>query len=107
MEQAGVRIDIGVLDGLSLRFGQEIQRVGERVFELAGRRFNINSPSNSARSSSRTWPGRTALPRKRQELSTAQDVLEQLAEHNEVQNWFWNIAISPSSSRIISTLYRF
>ena len=44
MEQAGVRIDTGVLDGLSKRFGAEIERVGERIFELAGQRFNINSP---------------------------------------------------------------
>ena len=44
MEQAGVRIDLGVLDGLSKRFAMELNRVGERIFELAGRRFNINSP---------------------------------------------------------------
>src|ERR1017187_3829602 len=44
MEQVGVRIDVGVLDGLSKRFSQELERVGERIFELAGRRFNINSP---------------------------------------------------------------
>ncbi|MDR3740700.1 MAG: 5'-3' exonuclease H3TH domain-containing protein, partial [Terracidiphilus sp.] len=43
MEQVGVRIDAGVLGGLSSRFSVEIGRVGERIFELAGRRFNINS----------------------------------------------------------------
>ncbi|MGA7859362.1 MAG: 5'-3' exonuclease H3TH domain-containing protein, partial [Terracidiphilus sp.] len=44
MEQAGVRIDTSVLGGLSTRFAAELERVGERIFELAGRRFNINSP---------------------------------------------------------------
>ena len=44
MEQAGVRIDLSVLDGLSKRFAIELERVGEHIFELAGRRFNINSP---------------------------------------------------------------
>src|ERR1039458_8389859 len=44
MEQAGVRIDLGVLDGLSRRFAIELTRVGERIFSLSGRRFNINSP---------------------------------------------------------------
>jgi DNA polymerase-1 len=85
MEQAGVRIDIGVLDGLSLRFGQEIQRVGERVFELAGRRFNINSPKQLGEVLF-THMGLAAPPSrgKGKSLSTAQDVLEQLAEHNEV-----------------------
>ena len=44
MEKNGVRIDTAVLDGLSTRFGQELERVGERIYSLAGRRFNINSP---------------------------------------------------------------
>ena len=44
MEQAGVRIDLRVLDGLSQRFGQEIEQVSEKIFTLAGQRFNINSP---------------------------------------------------------------
>ncbi len=49
MEQAGVRIDLGVLGGLSKRFALELDRVGERIFELAGRRFNINSPKQLGR----------------------------------------------------------
>ena len=44
MEEAGVRIDLGVLDGLSKRFAAELERVGEAIFALAGRPFNINSP---------------------------------------------------------------
>ncbi len=44
MERAGVRIDKAVLGGLSERFSAELARVGERIFELAGQRFNINSP---------------------------------------------------------------
>ena len=48
-KQAGVRIDLGVLDGLSKRFALELERVGGRIFELAGRRFNINSPKQLGR----------------------------------------------------------
>ena len=44
MEKSGVRIDTDVLGGLSGEFGSELDRVGERIFSLAGRRFNINSP---------------------------------------------------------------
>ena len=44
MEKKGVRIDTAVLDGLSRRFAAELERVGEQIFSLAGRRFNINSP---------------------------------------------------------------
>jgi DNA polymerase-1 len=85
MEKAGVRIDIGVLDGLSKRFAVELERVGERIFELAGRRFNINSPKQLGE----VLFTHMGLPApasrgKGKALSTAQDVLEQLAEKNEV-----------------------
>ena len=85
MEQVGVRIDVGVLDGLSKRFSQELERVGERIFELAGRRFNINSPKQLGEVLF-THMGLAAPPSrgKGKALSTAQDVLEQLAEQNEV-----------------------
>ncbi len=85
MEKAGVRIDIGVLDGLSKRFALELERVGERIFELAGRRFNINSPKQLGE----VLFAHMGLPApasrgKGKAVSTAQDVLEQLAESNEV-----------------------
>jgi DNA polymerase-1 len=85
MEQAGVRIDLGVLDGLSKRFALELERVGERIFELAGRRFNINSPKQLGE----VLFTHLGLPApasrgKGKAVSTAQDVLEQLAEQNEV-----------------------
>ena len=85
MEQVGVRIDVGVLDGLSRRFSAEIVRVGERIFELAGRRFNINSPKQLGEVLF-THMGLAAPPSrgKGKSLSTAQDVLDNLAEHNEV-----------------------
>ncbi len=85
MEKVGVRIDTGVLGGLSTRFSAEIQRVGERIFSLAGRRFNINSPKQLGEVLF-THIGLAAPPSrgKGKALSTAQDVLEQLAEQNEV-----------------------
>jgi DNA polymerase-1 len=85
MEEAGVRIDTGVLDGLSRRFSAEIERVGERIFELAGKRFNINSPKQLAVVLF-TDLGLPAPPArgKTKLVSTAQDVLEFLAEKHEV-----------------------
>ena len=85
MEQAGVRIDMRVLDGLSTRFGAEIERVGERIFELAGKRFNINSPKQLGV----VLFTHLGLPApvvrgKGKAISTAQDVLEQLAEKHDV-----------------------
>jgi DNA polymerase-1 len=85
MEQAGVRIDTGVLAGLSMRFAVELERVGERIFELAGRRFNINSPKQLGEVlfTDLKLPA-PASRGKGKAVSTAQDVLEQLAERNEV-----------------------
>ena len=85
MEKKGVRIDTAVLDGLSTRFGQEMERVGERIFSLAGRRFNVNSPKQLGEVLFKDM----GLPvpvkyGKGKAISTAQDVLEGLAEANEV-----------------------
>lgn len=85
MEQAGVRIDIGALDGLSKRFAVELERVGEKIYELAGRRFNINSPKQLGE----VLFTHLGLPApnvrgRGKVVSTAQEIMEQLAEQHEV-----------------------
>jgi DNA polymerase I len=85
MERAGVRIDKGALDVLSRRFSLELERVGERIFELAGRRFNVNSPKQLGE----VLFVHLGLPApasrgKGKAVSTAQDVLEALAAQHEV-----------------------
>ncbi len=85
MEEAGVRIDKGVLSELSIRFGSELDRVGERIYELAGQRFNINSPKQLGVVLF-THMGLPAPVKygKGKTVSTAQDVLEALAIKHEV-----------------------
>jgi len=80
-----VRIDTAALGRLSDQFSAEIQRVGDRIFELAGQRFNINSPKQLAVVLF-TNLGLPAPPSrgKTKAVSTAQDVLEFLAEKHEV-----------------------
>ncbi len=85
MEKSGIRIDAGVLDGLSKRFGVELERVGESIYALVGRRFNINSPKQLGEVLFKDM----GLPvpmkyGKGKTISTAQDVLESLAETSEV-----------------------
>jgi DNA polymerase I len=84
MERAGVRIDTAVLGGLSKRFAIEIERLSERIFALAGRRFNINSPKQLGEVlfNELKLPAPAARG-KSKSISTAQDVLEQLAETHE------------------------
>jgi DNA polymerase-1 len=85
MEQAGVRIDLSALDNFSGRLKAEIDRAGERIFELAGQRFNINSPKQLGVVLF-THLGLPAPPSrgKAKAISTAQDVLELLAEKHDV-----------------------
>jgi DNA polymerase-1 len=85
MEKEGVRIDKNALAELSTRFAGEIQRVGERIYELAGERFNISSPKKLGE----VLFKKMELPMpvkygKGKTISTAQDVLEPLAEDFEV-----------------------
>jgi DNA polymerase-1 len=85
MERAGVRIDKDALEALSKRFSVELERVGERIFELAGRRFNVNSPKQLGD----VLFVHLGLPApasrgKGKAVSTAQEVLEALAAQHDV-----------------------
>jgi DNA polymerase-1 len=93
MEQAGVRIDSGVLSTMSTRLAVEMDTLAERIYTLAGEamgsesahRFNINSPKQLGD----VLFNKMALPKpmkygKGKVISTAQDVLEELAEHHPV-----------------------
>jgi DNA polymerase-1 len=85
MEQAGVHIDTTALSRLSEKFNGELTRVGERIFELAGQRFNINSPKQlGAVLFTKLGLPAPASRGKNKAVSTAQDVLEFLAEKHEV-----------------------
>ncbi|WP_420236381.1 DNA polymerase I [Telmatobacter bradus] len=85
MEKAGVRIDLPVLDELSRRLGAEMQRVSALIFESVGHPFNINSPKQLGEVlfNELQLPAPAARG-KSKSVSTAQDVLEFLAEKHEV-----------------------
>jgi DNA polymerase-1 len=85
MEQAGVRVDIEVLQAMSSRLAVMIDDLAERVYASTGHRFNINSPKQLGD----VLFNKMDLPRptkhgKGKVISTAQDVLEDLAAHHEV-----------------------
>ncbi|WP_446742760.1 DNA polymerase I [Silvibacterium acidisoli] len=85
MEKVGVRIDSAQLNRMSETLGTEMQRVGEEIFSLSGHRFNIQSPKQLGD----VLFNKMNLPKpikygKGKVVSTAQDVLEELAEHNDV-----------------------
>ena len=81
MEQAGVRIDPQVLRDLNARLTVDVDTLAERIYSDSGHRFNINSPKQLGD----VLFNRMDLPKpmkygKGKVVSTAQDVLEELAE---------------------------
>jgi DNA polymerase-1 len=85
MEQAGVRIDPEFLRGMSTRLGVEIDNLAERIYTDSGHRFNINSPKQLGD----VLFNKMLLPKpmkygKGKVVSTAQDVLEELAENHPI-----------------------
>ncbi len=80
LERAGVRVDAQVLAGQAARLEAELDERAERIYGIAGERFNINSPKQlgdvlfvklQLPALKRTGAAKTP--------STAQDVLEELA----------------------------
>jgi DNA polymerase-1 len=85
MEQTGVRIDSTVLGDMSNRLAVDIDNLAERIYADSGHRFNINSPKQLGD----VLFNKMLLPKpmkygKGKVVSTAQDVLEELAEQHPV-----------------------
>jgi len=85
MEQAGVRIDPEFLRKMSTRLSIEIDNLAERIYTDSGHRFNINSPKQLGD----VLFNKMFLPKpmkygKGKVVSTAQDVLEELAEGHPI-----------------------
>ncbi|HUN89189.1 MAG TPA: DNA polymerase I, partial [Terriglobales bacterium] len=85
MEQAGVKIDCDVLRAMSKRLDRDANAVAERIYELAGLRFNINSPKQLGD----VLFNKMNLPKpikygKGKVVSTAIEVLEGLAGEYEI-----------------------
>jgi len=44
MEMTGIKIDVDFFKEMSKKFADELSRIESRIFDLAGEKFNINSP---------------------------------------------------------------
>jgi len=82
MEQAGVKIDTAELTQMSVELEREIRAKEKEVFEAAGMEFNVGSPKQLGD----VLFNRLNLPKpvkygKGRAISTAVDVLEELAEN--------------------------
>ncbi|MGE0884135.1 MAG: DNA polymerase I [Blastocatellales bacterium] len=83
IENAGFRVDTDVLAKLSVEMAEEIEKLSAKIYEQAGREFNIASPQQlgevfeelNFEVSKRTATG---------QISTSRDVLDELAEKYEL-----------------------
>jgi DNA polymerase I len=83
MERAGLKVDTRVLSDLSNYLGQELHQLTVKIYQLAGREFNIGSPKQvgevltdlNINSGRKTSTGR---------ISTSKAVLEELAQTFEL-----------------------
>ncbi|MGI4828189.1 MAG: DNA polymerase I [Janthinobacterium lividum] len=85
MERAGVRVDRPLLGEMGSRLAVMIDDLAEKVYASSGHRFNINSPKQLGD----VLFNKMDLPKplkygKGKVISTAQDILEDLAQHHEV-----------------------
>ena len=80
MEMTGIRVDTAVLAELSVRLSQQIDGIAQKVYELAGHPFNINSPQQLGKVlfEEMNLPSPTKYG-KGKTVSTAADILEGLA----------------------------
>jgi DNA polymerase-1 len=84
MEEAGVKLDCGVLAEMSKRLERDADALARRIYDLSGMEFNINSPKQLGD----VLFNKLNLPKpvkygKGKTISTAVDVLEGLASAHE------------------------
>ena len=85
MEQAGVKIDTAALSQMSSELEREIATKAKEIYEVAGTEFNVGSPKQLGD----VLFNRMSLPKpvkygKGRTISTAVDVLEELAENHPI-----------------------
>lgn len=85
MERTGIRVETSQLEALGRRMDAEMQRLAQRIWELAGHEFNINSPQQLGK----VLYEELRLPApvrygKGKTQSTAADILETLAAEYEI-----------------------
>ncbi len=85
MEQAGVKIDTSALSQMSSELEREIAAKAKEIYEVAGMEFNVGSPKQLGD----VLFNRMHLPKpvkygKGRTISTAVDVLEELAENHPI-----------------------
>ena len=87
MEQTGVCVNESMIDELSARFEAEIGEVSEKIYTLAGERFNLNSPAQLGKilfDKLHIDRSDTKKTKAKKNYGTSAEVLEKYADEYEI-----------------------
>lgn len=89
MERTGVCVNERMIDELSARYEAEISEVSERIYELAGEKFNLNSPAQLGKILfDKLHIGQTQSQKQKtnakKNYATSAEVLEKYADEHEI-----------------------
>ncbi|QTN00047.1 DNA polymerase I [Sediminibacillus dalangtanensis] len=83
MEHTGVRVDIKRLEEMGTELQRRLKEIEEKVFELAGEEFNLNSPKQLGPILFEKL-GLPVIKKTKTGYSTSADILEQLQDQHEI-----------------------
>ncbi|SDN05817.1 DNA polymerase I [Sediminibacillus halophilus] len=83
MEHTGVRVDINRLEEMGTELQRRLKEIEEKVFELAGEEFNLNSPKQLGPILFEKL-GLPVIKKTKTGYSTSADILEQLQDQHEI-----------------------
>lgn len=84
MEVTGVRVDTAQLEALGASYSDKINGLSDKIYELCGCRFNINSPTQLGEVLFNKLGLKSGKKNKSGKYSTSADILESLADESEV-----------------------
>lgn len=82
MEKRGVKVDVQLLDELGEEFTQEARQTEEKIHNLAGKKFNVNSPKQLAEVLFEDLA--IPYPKKSSKHSTNAEILDMIADKHEI-----------------------
>jgi DNA polymerase-1 len=83
IEMAGMKVDVDVLHESSAHLAKELEKMSARIFEAAGREFNISSPKQVAEVL-QDLNIETKYKTPTGQISTSKDALQEIAENYEI-----------------------
>lgn len=84
MENTGVKVDLAQLNALGSAYSEKISELRDRIYELCGCAFNLNSPSQLGDVLFQKLGLKSGKKNKSGKYSTNAEILENLADESEV-----------------------